>query len=82
MAKPDIAIELDSIKPKKGLRPPMGSEPDMGDDEEEPSVDADPAEVSAFSALKAAFNSGDDEEGAKSLKAFIQLCGASDKEGY
>jgi hypothetical protein len=73
MDRPTIALALDD-GPKK---PPMAAMSDEADEGPEPQDDeaADPSLVEAAGAVKAAMESGDDEEFAKSLKGFIKLCG-------
>lgn len=60
--KPDLAMVLDD--PSKP--------PEMGDEHE---ISVDPSEVDAAAAVRAALESGDDEEFAKSLKGFFKLSG-------
>jgi hypothetical protein len=75
MEKPDIAIALEG-EPKKPMKlPALPSE--EADEMETPDLQVDEGEISAFDAVKAALKSGDSAEGAKALKGFIELCGAS-----
>jgi hypothetical protein len=75
MDKPTIALALDG--PKKPMGPPMAALGEEADEGPEPPSDGetDPSLVEAYQAVKAAFQGGDDEDGAKALQGFIKLCG-------
>jgi hypothetical protein len=72
MDAPTIALALDD-----GKKPPLAAMGKEAAEGSEPSDDeaADPSLVEAAGAVKAAMDSGDDEEFAKTLKGFIKLCG-------